>query len=106
MNLKSQMAADLAAFFNLDEFAETHNINGQDITCIIDNHISKQWTNRMRDDYDGLLMRQIVLFVKESDLGYVPDYDQRMTIDGKWYTVMECTHDSGVLEITLGANVA
>ena len=106
MNLKSQMAADLAAFFNLDEFAEIHDINGQNMTCIIDNHISKQRTNRQSDNYDGLFMRQIVLFVKESDLGYVPDYDQRMTIDGKWYTVMEYSANNGLLEITLGVNAA
>ncbi len=106
MGLKAQMAADLAAFLNLDEFAENHNINGQNMTCIIDKHLSQQRTNLQSDDYDGLFMQQIVLFVKEADLGYVPEYEQRMTVDGKWYTVAECISDSGILEITLRANVA
>ncbi|WP_425057623.1 hypothetical protein SCACP_21400 [Sporomusa carbonis] len=93
---------DLDVFFDLDEFAEMHNINGQNMVCIIDQHISKQY----RMNYDGLFMRQVVLFVRESDLGYRPDYDQRMTIDDKWYTVMECVNNNGLLEITLGANMA
>ena len=96
----------MAVFLNPDEFAEIHSINGQNMTCIIDKHLSRQRTNRQNDDYDGLFMWQIILFVKETDLGYVPEYDQRITVDGKWYTVVECIGDSEILEITLGANVA
>jgi hypothetical protein len=105
MSLKEQIAADSQnVFLNTDEFADTHNINGQPMLAIIDSALSLQRSARQTENYDGIHQSKIILFVRESDLGYRPERDQKMTIDDKWYEVIECASDNDLLEITLGAN--
>lgn len=107
MNFKDMMAADiLAVFLNTDEFADMHNINGQQIACVIDEDISKQRGTRQSESFDGIYAHQLTVFISESDLGYRPERDQKMTIDGEWYLVIDCAAAGGVLEIELGANRA
>ncbi len=107
MSLKDVMAADIAAvFLNQDENADWHEINGQQVLCIVDEDISKQRTNRQSDNYDGIFYWQITLFISEADLGYRPERNQRMTVDGEWFLVLHCAASQGMLEIELGANRA
>lgn len=106
MSFKDQMVADMAVFLNVDEFADYHDINGQQILCIVDKDISKQRTNRQSDNYDGIHTRQLTVFVKEIDLGYRPERDQKLAVDGEWYLVIDCDAAGGLLEIDLGANRA
>ena len=100
------MTADLATFINVAEFADMHNINGQQIICVIDNDLSKQRGTRQSENFDGIYVRQLTVFVRESALGYRPERDQKMTINGEWYIVIDCAADFGILEIELGANRA
>ncbi len=107
MNFKDQLSADIdAVFLNIDEFADEHIINGQTMLCVIDGDLSRRRSNRQSDDYDGIYTRQLTVSVRESDLGYRPERDQKMTVDGEWYLVVDCAADAGLLEITLGANRA
>ncbi len=107
VNLKDIMAADIDdIFLDPDENAEEHDINGQTVLCIIDGDLSRRRSNRQSDDYDGIYTRQMNISVRESDLGYRPERDQKMTVDGEWYLVVDCVVDAGMLEITLGANRA
>lgn len=107
MNLKEQMAADIAAvFLNQDENADWHDINGQQVLCIVDEDISKQRTNRQSDNYDGIFSRQITVFIAEMDLGYRPERNQKMTVDSECFLVLNCSASEGMLEIELGANQA
>lgn len=107
MNFKDQILADIdAVFLNADEFADEHEINSQTMTCVIDEDLSKQRSNRQSDDYDGIYARQLTLYVRESVLGYRPERDQKMTVDGEWYLVLDCAASDGLLEVTLGANRA
>jgi hypothetical protein len=105
MSLKDLMASDIDdVFLDTDEFAELHDINGAQVLCVIDEDISKQRSGRQSGNYDGIHMRQLTLFIKESDLGYRPERDQKMTVDSEWYLVIDCTATAGMLEIELGAN--
>lgn len=107
MSLKDQIAADISTvFFNTAEFADEHNINGQTMVCVTDEDLSRQYSNRQSDDYDGIYARQLTVFVREVDLGYRPERGQKMTVDSEWYLVMDCAASDGLLEITLGANRA
>jgi hypothetical protein len=106
MGFKDQIAADMATFFNVDEHAGEHNINGQMIDCIIDEDISKRRSNRQSENFDGIYRRQLTIFVSEADLSYRPERDQKMTVDGEWYQVIDCASSAGMLEIELGANRA
>lgn len=107
MNFKDQLQDDIGGvFLDLAEFGEPHAINGQEMTCIIDEDLSKQRSNRQREEYDGIYARQMTVFVGETDLGYRPERDQKLQVDGEWYLVIDCAADAGMLEITLGANRA
>lgn len=107
MNFKQLMANDIHdVFLDASEFATEHDINGQQILCVVDDDISKQRSNRQRDSYDGIYQRELTIFVSESDLGYRPERDQKMTVDGEWYEVLNCAGSAGMLEIDLGANRA
>lgn len=104
MSLKDQFLADISIFCDKTECAANHEINGQIMTCVVDEDISKQRTNRITDNYDGIYTRLLTLFVAESELGYRPERDQKMTVDGEWYLVINCAAGEGMLEIELGAN--
>lgn len=104
MNFKDQIAADMAAFINPNEFAEEHFINGQAMACVVDEDLSKQRGTRQSENYDGIYGRYLTVFVVESVLGYRPERDQKMTVDNEWFIVLDCAANSGMLEIELMAN--
>lgn len=107
MNFKQLIADDIHdVFLDASEFATEHDINGQQILCVIDEDISKQRGSRQAEDYDGIYARQLTLFIAESDLGYRPEREQKISVDGEWYMVIDCAVSSGMLEIELGANRA
>jgi hypothetical protein len=107
--LKNYIALDLATFFNLDEFADLHDIDGQQVPAIIDSDVLKKFSrgSMQRMPYnDGVYTSETMLFVRESDLGYRPVIGQHLRLDGEHYLVTDCTENAGVLEITLEANRA
>lgn len=107
MNFKQLMAEDIHdVFLDANEFAFEHDINGQQVLCVVDEDIFKKRGTRQSENYDGIYARQLTLFIAESDLGYRPERDQKMTVDGEWYMVINCAASSGMLEIELGANRA
>lgn len=91
-------------FFNFDEFAETHNIDGVDMVAIIDSDVLKIRSNYKQDQYDGVYKGELAVFVRETDINERPVFGQRLRLNGKLYLVVECTEDMGVLEIVLEAN--
>jgi len=105
MSLKDVIAADLSAvFFNIDEFAELHDIDGKQIMAIIDEDILKQRSQDKRENFDGVYRGEIVLFVKAADFSKRPVKGQRLRIDGRLMMVDSCGESDGILEITLEAN--
>ena len=107
MSLKQLMMDDINdVFLDPEEFAELHDINGVPVLCVIDEDISKQRSSRQSGNYDGVYQRELTLFVSESDLGYRPERDQKMTVDSEWYLVLNCAASAGMLEIELGSNQA
>ena len=47
MSFKEDIESDInGVFLNLEEFAEKHRIEGQEITCILDNNKGQSKTNR------------------------------------------------------------
>lgn len=100
MGFKDQLAADLKEFMAADEFAETHNIDGQAITCIIDKDSLRQKAQ------DGVYGSVAVLFVETSALPDRPVPGQHMRIDGDLRLVQDCIENAGMFEITLEANEA
>jgi hypothetical protein len=107
--LKDQIASDLAIFLNLDEFADTHDIDGIDMPAIVDEDVLKERPRssaRDANELDGIYLGNLVLFVRFSDLGYRPVVGQHIKVDSKLYLVADCSEAGGVLEITLEVNEA
>jgi hypothetical protein len=105
MPFKQLLADDIGdVFLDLDEFATKHTINGQSVDCVTDEDVSLKRGSRQSEDFDGIYARRLTVFVRESDIGYRPERDQKMAVDGEWYMVVDCAADAGMLEIHLGAN--
>lgn len=104
MSLKNQIKSDLDLFFNIEEFAELHDIDGLQISAVVDSDTLKVRSDRRSERYDGIYKGKIAVYVKDADLPSRTVYGQHMRLDGKLYLVAECTENMGVLEITLEAN--
>ncbi|AIF51252.1 hypothetical protein [Pelosinus sp. UFO1] len=94
--LKDYLNSDLKVFLNADEFATEHNIDGQDILCVIDEDRAIPNAN------DGVYVIRRHLFISQTDLGYIPIPDQKIEVDGKYYYVIDCIKED-LLEIILEA---
>ena len=96
MGLQDVVRADIAAvFINKDGFAKEHVIDGEQITCIIDE--DKASANKV----DGVYDVRRHLFVSEADLGYRPIPKQKMNVDGNHFDVVDCVGED-LLEVILG----
>jgi len=99
MGFKDQLALDTAVFLNTDEFADTHNIDGEQVTCVFDNDIFQKGQTA-----DGVYISIKKLFIKSADLPDRPVVGQHVRVDGELYLVSDSTEVMGLLEITLEAN--
>ena len=104
MNFKEQIEADLNdTFFNVDEFGEEHIINRQKKIVIVDNDKLKE---RNQKEYDGILVADLLYFIKEADLDREPKPEEVQIFDGNMYTIVDCKLDSGMYEIILRAGTS
>jgi hypothetical protein len=102
--LKDYLASDMATFFNQDEFADLHDIDGQQVPAVVDSDVLKIRSDRKSERYDGVYAAELAVYVRAADLPSRPVYGQHVRLDGKLYLVVECTEAEGILEIVLGAN--
>jgi len=100
---KDQLEVDVDIFLNIDEFGETRNIDGKDMTVIVDD-VHKQ-PNKEDYDYDNMgrevYVNEKILCVKKSDFGGVPIISHKFRLDGESYVVKHCSEESGILIITI-----
>lgn len=106
MRFKDFIQRDLDVFLNLDEFAEMHEIDGQEIAAVVDKDIIKTYSNNKYERYDGVYKGEIIVYIKADDFTKRPVFGQHIRVDGKLYLVVECNEDAGILEIVLGSNEA
>jgi len=102
---QDQLVADLnKVFLNLNEFAEMHNINGIEVSCIIDTD-STQPLRAGIAKYDGTFKETIMLFISESNLPNEPKpaYNQRIIVDKHNYRIMHVDLNNSLYEILLEA---
>lgn len=104
VTFKDFITRDLVTFFNLNEFAELHNIDGREVPAIVDSDILKIRSDNRYERFDGVYKGEVTVYVRASDFVNRPVFGQHLRLDGKLYLVVECNEVSGVLEIVLGAN--
>lgn len=100
MTLKDNIAADIdAVFFNLDDFADTYNVDGREIPVAQDD-------DRILEKTDisalGTSLGEGLIFIKVADMTRPPTGGDQISInDKKWY-VRNIVNNMGVYEIRIG----
>lgn len=101
MSLKNQIQSDISHFFSVDEFAETHMINGRELNIIVDND---RLQYRSKKEFDGISVGELLFYVKASDYGERPEPGAPIIFDNRQMIVFDCREDAGVYEIILQQN--
>lgn len=100
MSLKDRLASDLDVFFNIDEFAETVNINGTDMNIIIDDDELKKRKSRT---IDGTFEGETLFQVKKSVYGDKPGIGEIISFGGRKKRIYSVEEEYSVYIITLEA---
>ena len=104
MSFKDIVREDIqAVFFNLDEFAEEHMIDGQKMVCIIDQDAN---VAAAVQSVAGIYAANRRIYVKEEDMKVLPKEGQRLNLDGQFFFVTDARVEMGVFVIELQANRA
>lgn len=101
MNFKEQLNEDLDVFFNTDEFSETHNINGKDISITPDEDLLKE---RKAKFAEGTYLGSLLFHVKKEELDFEPIIDKLIKYDKEPKFITDCQENMGVYTITIGEN--
>lgn len=91
-----------AVFLNLEEFGAAHDVNGTEITCVVDTDLDQPRTSGARE-IEGVVADQVRLFA-EAD-GFPPPLfiGGILTLDGepRPWDVLSIAEDLGIYTITL-----
>lgn len=107
MGFKDIIKADVHnVFLNLEEFADTHTVNGTDMPVLIDNNEQIEREKRNNQNMDGIFTNQRLIYVAASDFGSLPKQGSILTLDKRTFRVVDAIDEDGVYSITLEANRA
>lgn len=106
MSFKDQIQRDLdTVFFNLDEFAERHRVEGKEIVVVVDSDalakLSKIGDNRTH----GLVEADLVLLGRKMDLPATLEPGRLLNVDGRELLVVSSNENMGLVEIFLRQNI-
>lgn len=109
---KDCVAADIdLAFFNGDEHAEIHNVDGSDYLVVIEEEDvrehSAHWEAGAKQNFDtGLYDSHTILYIRTEDYGPKPKIGKQIVLDAgtdhkRTYTIALCREEAGVFRMTL-----
>lgn len=95
-------------FFNSEEFAEEHEVNGKKMMIIVDSMEAERRTRKQFEKLriDGISVNVILIYVARKDFGQAPAQGRRLMLDGRPYVVEDVIDEGGVLSIELRAFVS
>lgn len=99
MSFKEQLEKDMKAFFNADEFAETHSINGESIECVL--MLSDKDTDANIQSKKGTITSYSSIIVQTSYIGTTMVPGDYVEVDSELFNVVEVADVEGVLYIDL-----
>ncbi|MFJ7407127.1 MULTISPECIES: hypothetical protein [unclassified Lysinibacillus] len=107
MNFKETLEADISSvFFNDDEMADQHELDGQSMSLVVVDNSSEDLNGLGREQLDAsqdVFKVYKTVYVKSSDF-YIPKIDSELVLDGQSYYVEESGEEMGVIRIVLSAN--
>lgn len=101
---KNQVDLDnKVTFLDLEIFAERHDINGVEYTCIVQQIAAQEdlTIDRNGDYYPYLYGMNKTINIAKSDLPDIPVYGQRLVLDDEIYFVINVADDMGMLTISI-----
>ena len=109
MTFKEQIAKDNQnIFLNLDEFGEIHLVNGKRMTVLIDSmeQIDRQKRYQFKHSLyaDGVFLKELLIYVKDSEFGKLPRIGSSVEFDRQIYKVSDAIDEDGIYSISLEAN--
>lgn len=104
MGFREQLDEDMGVFFNHDEFAAPHKLNGVEVSAIIDNEGLAELYIHRDVETESLFTASILVFVQESELDFEPVPKQYIDFDGQGYTITDVKLDGGIYALVLGVN--
>ena len=109
MAFKDDVLTDLdEVFFNMDEFADEHLVNGETICCVVEGLTTNQAITKQAKhavSFEGIANRTIVVHVRTADLLEPVSAENIMELDGTVYRVADCTEDKGLTTIILEVDI-
>lgn len=111
-NFKACAAEDIdAIFFNVDEHADMHLIDGREAPVILEEgdlreHTS-HWEAGAKQNFDtGLYKAHTILYIKAEDYGPKPKVGKQLVMDAgtkrkRTYAIVKCEEEAGVYRMTL-----
>ncbi len=109
MTFKEQIELDnQAVFLNLQEFADTHDLNGIECSCVLEGDTLQQTLSigaGINKTYPTIYGADLTAYVLRKDLDdELPVYGQTFTVDGELYLVDSVKENMGMVIIRLVAN--
>jgi len=101
-SLKDLIASDVdLVFFQLDDFAETHRVEGKAISIVIDND---QLVKMKQGQVLGVAESDLLIFARVADLPKRKAPGSLLNVDGREYLVDDWSENKGVAQISLRQN--
>lgn len=97
---KDAVSKDVTAvFLNIEEFADKHVLNDQDVICLVDKDMTTEATTRLSNPLEGVFLNTLTIYVKEKDLKAKPVEGELLYLDGEMYLVRSVSVEMGILVI-------
>ncbi len=105
MGFKEQLLDDLdSVFFNTEEFAETHTINGVEVDIVVDNDKLAELYISKEAHTEALFTDAIMFYVRKKDLEFEPVPGQYLDYDGRGMLISDVKADDESYTLVMEAN--
>lgn len=104
MEFREQLAQDMGIFFNPEEFADLHTINGVEVAAVIDNDALADLYISKDTNTDNLFADSMLVYIPEAALEFEPVPGQHVDFDGHMYIISDVKLDGGIYAVVLGVN--
>ena len=102
---KDAVQEDLnSVFLNLDEFADLHRIEGNEVPVVIDSDIMAKLSKIGDNRIHGMDEADMVIMGKASDLPKNLDPGRLLNLDGREVIVVTTTSEMGLVQIAVRQN--
>lgn len=104
---KDFITEDLDVFFNAEEFAKEHSLQGEQLLCIVIDGENKENNTGISADHRQASQETYVIYKRvyiKSELFFLPKIKSVIELDGEEYYVEEASEQTGIIYMLLTLN--